>query len=150
MPRKTTRRWEKRSPEQETRIDTLRKTLTFAAIVEVGTGVVLIIDPAIVVKLLLGIEVADEGTLLGRCFGIAVLALGTACWPGRHAPGGGPAAVRAMLLYNVLIGVYLVYLGTAGHLRGLFLWPGVALHAALAFLFIWLRPNGRRSKETTG
>ena len=37
------------------------------------------IDPAIVVTLLLGAEVAGEGILLGRCFGIALLALGLAC-----------------------------------------------------------------------
>ena len=133
-----------------TGINALRNTLTFAVIVELGTGIVLLFDPAIVIKLLLGIEVSFEGALLGRCFGIAVLTLGVACWPGQHAPGGSSAAVRAMLLYNVLIGLYLVYLGTAGHLKGLLLWPGVALHAALTFLFIWLRPNGRRSKETAG
>jgi hypothetical protein len=125
------------------------KILTFAAIVEIGAGLVLLFDPAIVIKLLLGIEVSAEGTLLGRCFGIAVLALGTACWPGGHAPGGSSAAVRAMLLYNALIGLYLVYLGTAGRLGGLLLWPGVALHATLAFLLIWLGPYGRSSEETT-
>ena len=58
---------------------TLARTLAFAAIVEVGTGLVLMIDPAIVVTLLLGAEVDGEGILLGRCFGIALLALGLAC-----------------------------------------------------------------------
>jgi hypothetical protein len=73
---------------QQARIVTLRKILAFAASIEIGTGLVLIIDPAIVVKLLLGLEVSSEGTVIGRCFGTAALALGLACWPGRHSAEG--------------------------------------------------------------
>src|SRR4030095_10138885 len=39
------------------------------------------IDAARVVTLLLGTEVFGAGMLLARCFGIALLALGLACWP---------------------------------------------------------------------
>jgi Ca2+/Na+ antiporter len=95
------------------------------------------IDPAIVVAWLLGTEVSGVGTLLGRCFGIALLALGLACWPGRHRAEGGSPAFRAMLIYNVLIALYLAYLGTAGHLGGVLLWPAVALHAVVALLLVW-------------
>jgi hypothetical protein len=42
-----------------------------------------------------------------------------------------------MLVYNVLIAAYLGYLGTAGHLKGVLLWPGFALHALVALLLIW-------------
>jgi hypothetical protein len=128
---------------QQARIVTLRKILAFAASIEIGTGLVLIIDPAIVVKLLLGLEVSSEGTVIGRCFGTAALALGLACWPGRHGAEGGSPAFRAILTYNVLIGLYLVYLGTVGHLNGLLLWPGVMLHAALVVLLIWTQRTGR-------
>ena len=92
------------------------KILAVAAIVEVGTGLALMIDPAIVVRLLLGAEVSGVGTLLGRCFGIALLALGLACWPSRQRAESGSPAFRAMLIYNALIALYLAYLGTAGHL----------------------------------
>ena len=51
----------------DTSLNTPRKILAFAAVVEVGTGLVLLIDPAIVVTLLLGAEVSGVGTLLGRC-----------------------------------------------------------------------------------
>jgi hypothetical protein len=128
----------------ETRVPNVRKVIGFAAFVEIGAGLLLIIDPAIVVKLLLGLEVSSEGTLIGRCFGMAALALGLACWPGRHGAGGGSAAFRAILTYNVLIGLYLAYLGTVDHLRGLMLWPGVVLHAAVAFLLIWTRRTARQ------
>jgi hypothetical protein len=43
-------------------LTTLRNILAFAAVVEVGTGLVLMIDPAIVVALLLGAEVSGAGT----------------------------------------------------------------------------------------
>jgi len=117
----------------------LKKTLAMAAIAEAGTGFVLMIDPAIVGTLLVGAEVSGVGTLLGRCFGIALLALGVACWPSGHVTPSGSAAARAMLIYNVLIALYLAYLGSVGHLAGLLLWPVVALHAAIALLLLWKR-----------
>jgi Ca2+/Na+ antiporter len=123
-----------------------RKILGFAVVVEVGTGIVLMIDPAIVVKLLLAAEVSGVGTLLGRCFGIALLALGLACWPGRRHTENASPAFRAMLTYNPLIALYLAYLGTAGHMRGLLLWPAVALHAVVALLLVWTRRNERRTQ----
>lgn len=116
-----------------------RKLLAFAAVVEMGTGLVLMIDPAIVVRLLLGVDISGVALLLGRCFGIALFALGLACWPGRQRDEHHPPAVWAMLLYNVLIALYLAYLGTAGHLGGVLLWPAVALHAVVAFLLLIFR-----------
>jgi len=122
---------------RETSLNTLRRILAFSAVVEVGTGLVLTIDPAIVGRLLLGVEVSGAGTPLGRCFGIALLALGVACWPGGQGAESGAPACRAMLIYNALIALYLAYLGTVGHLWGWLLWPGVALHAIVALLLVW-------------
>jgi Ca2+/Na+ antiporter len=130
----------------QTRVFTVSNLLTFAAAVEVGTGIVLMSDPAIVVKLLLGVVASAEGRLLGRCFGIALLALGLACWRERHRPESNSHSFRAMLTYNVLIGLYLAYLGTIGHLGGWLLWPGVVVHITVGLLLIWARRNERRSK----
>ena len=94
------------------------------------------VDPAIVVRMLLGAEISPVGTLLGRCFGIALLSLGVACWPGQQRIESGSSVVRAMLIYNALIALYLAYLGTAGHLGGVLLWPAVALHAVVAGLLL--------------
>jgi len=118
----------------EASLHSLRKILAFAAAVEVGTGLALMVNPAIVVRLLLGTEVSEVGTILGRCFGIALLGLGVACWPSRES---GSAAFRSMLIYNVLIALYLACLGTIGHVGGWLLWPGVALHAVVALLLVW-------------
>jgi hypothetical protein len=54
----------------------------------------------------------------------------------QRAESGSPA-FRAMLTYNVLIALYLAYLGTVGHLRGVLLWPAVGLHAVVALLLVW-------------
>ena len=120
--------------------------LGFAAIAEVGTGLLLVIDPVIVVWLLMGVDVAGVGILLGRCFGIALIALGLACWPsGPRAPIKSPA-FRAMLTYNALIALYLAYLRVVGHQGGLFLWPAVLLHALVALLLIWMWRRYERAK----
>jgi hypothetical protein len=55
--------------------------------------------------------------------GIALIALGIACWPGPPLLG--------MLTYSAL---YLAYLGLAGGLTGVLLWPAVILHAILTAL----------------
>lgn len=115
----------------------LRKILAFTSIVEIGTALAVLIDPAIVVTLLLGAEISGVGVPVARCFGIALLALGLACWPsGDHARSDLPA-FRAMLVYNALVALFLAYLFTVGHLGGVLLWPAVVLHAAVAALLMW-------------
>ena len=121
----------------DTSTNTLRKILIFAAVVEVGTGLVLIIDPAIVVTLLLGAEVSSPGTQIARVLGIALLALGLACWPGPQRTQSDSAAFRGMLLYNAGIALYLAYLATVRHMGGLLLWPAVVVHGVVAALLIW-------------
>ncbi len=122
----------------------LRKILAFASIVEVGTGLALLVDPQIVVALLVGPSTPVEEIPMGRLPGIAILALGLACWPnGGHAERGSPA-LRGMLVYNALIALFLIYLFKIGHLGGVLLWPGVALHAVVALLLIWASRAGRQ------
>jgi hypothetical protein len=53
-----------------------------------------------------------------------------------------------MLTYNVLIALYLAYLGTVGHLGGVLWWPAVALHTVVALLLVWTWRDGRRGKAT--
>ena len=49
-----------------------------------------------------------------------------------------------MLVYNTLVALYLAYLGTVGHMSGVLLWPGVALHAVIALLLLWNWRSERR------
>jgi len=138
----------RRATVSEMRLYALAKILAFAAALEVGTGLVLLIDPAVVVRLLLGAGDAGEATLLGRFFGIALAALGLACWPSRERAPSDSSAFRAMLMYNALIALYLAYLGTFGRLWGLLLWPGVVLHAVVALLLVWKWRDEEWSKAT--
>ena len=129
----------------ETSPNTSMKVLVFAAIVEVGTGLALVIDPALVIALLVGESKSTEGMQLGRLAGVALIALGFACWPSRGAESAAPA-FRGMLFYNVMVALYLAYLGTLGHLSGLLLWPGVALHFVVALWLVWTWLIVRRTK----
>ena len=125
------------------RRDTLGRILAFASIVEVGTALILLLDPAIVVKLLLGVEISGTVAIVGRCFGIALLALGAACWPSGQTAERRASTFRAMLIYNALIAAYLAYLYAVEHVGGTLLWPGAALHAIVAVLLAWAWRHGR-------
>jgi hypothetical protein len=121
---------------------TTRNVLAFTSVVELGTGAVVIIAPAFVVRLLLGLAVSADGALLARCFGIALLSLALACWPGERVDGTA-SAFRGMLAYNALIALYLGYLGAFENVDGVLLWPAVVLHAGIAALLPWT-VHGRR------
>ena len=123
----------------ETAFITLRRLLAFCAVVEIGTGIALMIAPEMVAALLVRGQINELATLLGRCMGIALLALGLACWPQRQAAPPGPAGVRAMFTYSTLIALFLGYVGAVAHLGGPLLWPAVGLHGAVALLLVWTR-----------
>ena len=105
----------------------MKKVLLLAAVSEAATGVALLMVPSLVGRLLLGQELAGVAIPVARVLGIALIALGVACWPGRTALGG-------MLTYGVLAALYLAYLGLEGQWIGKLLWPAVAGHALLASL----------------
>ncbi len=128
----------------DARQDKSHKVLAFASVVEIATGLALLIDPRLVVTLLVGSATPVEEIPMGRLPGIAILALGLACWPNGQAAHSGSPAFRGMLVYNVLIAAFLVYLFAIGHLGGVLLWPGVVLHAVVASLLIW---TGRRAQQ---
>lgn len=124
-----------------------RHVLIFASVVEVCTGVGFIIEPALLLSLLLGMEASAAATLIARFFGIALLALGMGCWPGRrHGAFGAP--ILAMLVYNLMVAAYLAYLGTFGQMWGILLWPGVVLHAVVAALLVVSSYHGQRTLES--
>jgi len=72
----------------QTKLSIISKILTFAAIVEICTGLALEAVPTTVVSLLLGNDDSNEVlTAVSRLFGIALIGLGFACWPSRAASG---------------------------------------------------------------
>ena len=115
----------------------MKKVLIFAAVGEAATGLALLIVPSLVGQLLLGEELdrhRHTGCARGRH---RADRLGIACWPGPPLVG--------MLTYSAAVTLYLAYLGFAGGLAGVFLWPAVALHAVLSILLgrAWLATGAR-------
>jgi hypothetical protein len=108
------------------KVGAMKKVLIFAAVAEAATGVALALVPSSVGQLLLGVEFAGIAVPVARVAGIALIGLGVACWPGPPVVG--------MLTYSVLVTLYLAYLGIAGGLGGVLLWPAVALHLILTVL----------------
>jgi hypothetical protein len=96
----------------------MKSALTFAAIGETCTGLVLLIAPSLVSQLLLGELLAGTAVPITRVAGVALIGLGIACWPGPPLAG--------MLTYSAIVTLYLSYLGFAG-LIGVLLWPVIAL-----------------------
>jgi len=106
----------------------MKRVLILAAVAEAATGAGLLIVPSLVGRLLLGAEFSGVSIVIARVTGIALVALGTACWPGLMNP------FRGMLLYNVLTITYLVWVGVHGEWVGVLLWPVVFLHALMTIL----------------
>jgi hypothetical protein len=115
----------------------MRRVLALAAAGEIATGLALLLVPSLVGRLLLGEDLTGIAIPVARVAGIALIALGVACWPGTPLVG--------MLIYSAAVSLYLAYVGYAGGHGGVLLWPAVALHVALTALLI---RTSTRGKET--
>jgi len=111
--------------------------LMLAALAEAGTGVILLVYPPIVVRLLFATEILGVGAIMSRLAGIALIGLGAACWPSTDTR----RAFYGMVTYSVLAMVFLIYIGVYGAGVGLLLWPAVVVHAILIVLLgsAWLK-----------
>ena len=101
------------------------------AILEAVTGVALLVAPAIVVWLLFNAEISGAPVVMARVTGISLFSLGLAFWP---CKGTTPTAACAILSYNLLVALYLSYIGIRGEWVGFLLWPAVVVHAVLSVL----------------
>jgi hypothetical protein len=111
----------------------MQKALVVAAVGEISTGLALLAVPSVVGELLLGEQLTGAALPVARVAGIALIALGIACWPCSPLVG--------MLIYSAAVTLYLAYLGVGGGLTGVLLWPAVALHLSLSIFLgrAWIR-----------
>ena len=111
--------------------------LMLAALAEAGTGVILLVYPSIIVRLLFDAEIVGAGVNMSRLAGIALIGLGVACWPATD----NRRAFYGMVTYSVLAMLFLIYIGVRGEGVGLLLWPAVVVHAILIVLLggAWLK-----------
>jgi hypothetical protein len=108
---------------------------TTTAAIEAGTGLALLIVPATVLQLLLGVADPSSTVLVvGRVLGVALLIFGVAAWRMRRSREAHSQTVflYVMLAYNVGIAVALAVADSLMGLSGVLLWPVVLLHSALA------------------
>jgi len=113
----------------------MKRVLVLAAVGEAATGLALLIVPLLVGQLLLGEELTGVAIPVARVAGIALVALGIACWPGPPLVG--------MLTYSAAVTLYLAYVGIAGGLSGILLWPAVVAHVILVALLVGARSTER-------
>ena len=113
---------------------TQRQLLTIAALAESLAGVALVVAPHAGVTLLLGADPGAVGSMVGRIVGVALLALGIACWGARADPGGAArtGTLRAITAYNAGAGLLLIAFGATGKAYGVVVWIAGVLHLALA------------------
>ena len=130
--------------------------LAATAFIEVGAGLALIGFPSAAVALLLGSPLDTPAAVtLGRLTGAALFTPGIACWLARGDAQSRAARglAAAMLFYNFAAVALFVLAGIGFGLRGVALWPAVALHAAMAIWCITclrcrLSASGRALNET--
>ena len=122
----------------------MRRVLVLAAVGEAATGVALLLVPSLVGQLLFGVELTGIAMTVARVTGIALVALGVACFSAGEAGQG----LSGMLTYSLLGTLYLVYLGLDGEWVGSLLWPAAAIHAALTVLLAtsWLKNRQGKGK----
>ena len=113
----------------------MKLALAFASLSEAATGLLLIVAPQLVVRLLFGMELGGSGGILARMLGITLVAIGVAGWPGRSSA----QAILGWLLYAVLAAVYMSVSGRAATLD--LVVAGRLLHAILTALLggAWLK-----------
>jgi hypothetical protein len=109
----------------------MKKLLSLAAVVEGLSGLIVLVYPPIVIRLLFNSEIAGAGISMSRIAGITLFALGVACWPHRDTL----RAFYGMLTYSLLAMLYLVCVGIRGGV-GILLWPAVGAHAGLFVLLV--------------
>lgn len=104
------------------------RVLDLAAFGEIATGLALVVVPAFVGQVLLGEALTGAAVPTARVAGIALIALGVACWKN--------SGLLGMLVYSVAVTFYLGYVGLVESFAGVLLWPAVGLHAVLSTL-LW-------------
>ena len=65
----------------------MKKVLVLTAVAEVATGLALLMVPSLAGQLLFGEGLTSVAIAVARVTGIALIALGVACWPGSPLVG---------------------------------------------------------------
>jgi len=108
-----------------------------SAIIEIFTGVALLVVPSLVIELLLGDGLSFTGVAVARMLGVGLVAVGVAAWEApqqavRLAPRAG------LCIYNLGAAVVLAMFGLMGASGGILLWPVVIAHGLIGATMLWV------------
>ncbi len=112
----------------------MRRVLATTAVLEGATGLGILALPSALASLMLGSPLESPAAVaVARIAGVALLALGVACWRVRHDERGPSARglVGAILIYNAGVIAVLVHHAVGTAMAGIALWPTVVTHAAM-------------------
>jgi hypothetical protein len=108
--------------------------LTLTALLEVGTGLMLLLSPRVPLEILIGFRgPASDILVVARMAGSALLAIGVAAWLARSddRTPSQTGVLAGSLVYNLAVAAVLAYAALTLRMSGIALWSVVALHAAL-------------------
>lgn len=118
----------------------MKKLLILASASEFAFGVLLLLLPALVSRLLLATDISGTAVTVGRIVGACLIALGVFCWPG----GGSRRQFYIMLTWSVLVACSLVLVGIRWS-AGVLLWPAAVVHGAVSVSLIWTNRQLKRA-----
>ena len=104
----------------------------FAAVIELVTGVSLLVLPTLVMQLLFRSPPSAAGEQLTQLYGLALIGLGMACW-GKPCPA---PAKRGLLIYNCAASILLIALAFRELSGGVAVWLGTGVHLILSVFMI--------------
>ncbi len=110
---------------------TPKVVVTAAAWLEIIVGILLIISPDMVCRLLFAVGTEGAGVPLGHLVGVALFALGIACLPSASTQPSR-SILMGLFAYNLGAATLLAWTAVATTLHGFMLWPGVVLHVVVA------------------
>ena len=116
-------------------VSSMNGLLMTTALIEVVTGVALVVRPSVLLTSLLGSSLdTPTGLAVARVAGTALLSLGVACWFARDdgQSRAGKGLVAAILLYDLGVVEVLATARYGSGLSGIAFWPAVALHTGMA------------------
>jgi hypothetical protein len=110
------------------------RLFSLTALVEVVTGIGLVVVPPFVLRLVWGAAADALGLQVAQLAGIALISIGLLCWFSRSATDPRPG-LATLLVYNGLVALFFLYVGVSGH-GGVLLWPVVVAHGILTVLYL--------------
>lgn len=129
-------------------VSSMNVLLMTTALIEVVTGVALVVRPSVLLTILLGSSLdTPTGLAVARVAGTALLSLGVACWFARDdgQSWAGNGLIAAMLLYDLGVVEVLAAARFGSGLSGVAFWPAVVLHTGMA---VWCVACLRSSSAT--